>query len=151
MLCKAVFKCLRETIEEVVDLDDVWVVLALGLVEDTFKFGEVRVYTVSSLFNIHQLRSSFTSLVRVEVNTRELIENSLIALNSRFLCLCELGKNHSLNSSFKVEVYVVELCHITSNSLSVHQQLCLDAQQLCVKFVYLAVKFFWVRERRFRT
>ena len=125
--------------------------MALGLVEDTFKFGEVHVYTVSSLFNINQLRSSFTSLVRVEVNTRELIENSLIALNSSFLCLYELGKNYSLNSSFKVEVYVVELCYITSNSLSVHQQLCLDARPLCVKFVYLAVKFFWVGERRFRT
>ena len=87
---ESVFKCLGESIEEIIDLDDVGVILALSLVENTFEFSNVRVYTVGPLFHTHQLRCRFTCLVRVEVYTRELIENRLMVLNSRFLSVCEL-------------------------------------------------------------
>jgi len=127
-LSKSVFECLRESIEEVINLNDVWIILALSFVQNTFEFSKICVYTISPLFNVYQLRCSFTCLIRVEVYTRKLIEDRLIVLNSRFLCLYELRKNHCLNSAFEVEINVVELGYIASNSLTVHSQLCLDAQ-----------------------
>ena len=90
MLGESVFKRLGKSIEEIIDLNDVRVILALSLVENTFEFRNVYVYTIGPLFNTHQLRCYFTCLVQVEVYIRELIENRLIVLNSSFLSVYEL-------------------------------------------------------------
>ena len=50
MLGESVFKCLGESIKEIINLNDVGVILALSLVENMFEFSEVRIYTVGPLF-----------------------------------------------------------------------------------------------------
>ena len=134
LLGEAISDSRAKAIAECRDLVDIRPVLPLCLIQNAFKLSNVCRDRVRALLERIQLIFRLLNLIRVVINTLQLLQNCLKCPNLLLFSSGKLREYHGLYRTLKVEIHVVELCHSIPNCLSIHMKLCLYRRKPCIKF-----------------
>lgn len=97
------------------ELGNVRPLLSSSFIKGPFELGDISGERIDVLLDWKKTIFGFLGLIQIVIHTSKLIEDHVVVVDAEVTRGCELWRNYSLNLTWEIEKYVVELSYRISD------------------------------------